>query len=57
MRQPSNAVTCVKCGSIGSADTVPRPGVGSIGMADRRWIRQCWVCGFEWDEFADRAAS
>jgi hypothetical protein len=57
MRQSSNAVTCVKCGSIGSADAVPRSGVGAFGMVDRRWMRQCWVCGFEWDEFAGRAAS
>jgi hypothetical protein len=57
MHKSSESVTCVKCGSIGSAEEVPRPAVGAFGIVDRHWIKQCWVCGFEWDEFEGRAAS
>jgi len=57
MHQFAESVACVKCRSINSVTAVPRPSVGVFGITERRWIRQCWVCGCEWDGFEGRAAS
>jgi hypothetical protein len=57
MRRSHEPMSCVSCGSVRSAELVPRPGVGSYGVVDRHWVRECWVCGFQWDEFAGSAAS
>jgi hypothetical protein len=57
MHQFAESAACVKCRSINSVTEVPRPSVGVFGITERRWIRQCWVCGCEWDDFEGRAAS
>ena len=51
MLKSSQAVTCVKCGSLGSADLVPVPvGPPWSKQSKSQTARQCWVCGYEWDE-------
>ena len=55
MSKEQNSIVCVRCGSIGSTDDVLRPAVAG-GTADR-WVKQCWICGFEWENPRLRKAS
>jgi hypothetical protein len=54
MSKKQNSIVCVRCGSIGSTDDVLRP--GPPGGTDR-WVTQCWICGFEWENPRLRTAS
>jgi hypothetical protein len=57
MGKDQNSIVCLRCGSIGSTEDVVRPAKsGGRGTADR-WVKQCWVCGFEWDAPGLRDAS
>lgn len=55
MSKEQNPIVCVSCGSIGSTDEVQRP-TPAGGTADR-WVKQCWICGFEWVDAGHRKAS
>ena len=55
MSKKQNSMVCVRCGSIGSIDNVLRPAPAE-GTADR-WVKQFWICGFEWENSRLRKAS
>ena|ERR1700676_2492643 len=53
MSKERHSVDCAKCGSIGTV----RPPFGPVSWIEDYWIKQCWVCGFEYFELEGRAAS
>jgi len=57
MSKQQDSVVCLRCGSIGSTEDVPRPGTAGANVAADRWVKQCWVCGFEWEDPRARNAS
>lgn len=56
MNKQRDSVVCLRCGSIGSTEDVLRPAMPGGRVADR-WVKQCWVCGFEWESSQARNAS
>jgi len=57
MDREKNAIVCLRCGSIGSTEDVLRPATAEGRGAADRWVKQCWVCGFEWGSPRLRRAS
>ena len=57
MSKESYSLDCTKCGSIGTIQAVFRPPFGPDSWTGDYWIKQCWVCGFEYYELEGRTAS
>jgi ribosomal protein L37E len=57
MSNQQHSIVCLRCGSIGSTEDVLRPAKAGGRVAVDRWVKQCWVCGFEWENPRVRNAS